>query len=103
MVRLMPMQEFWEGGYLQEVNRQFLHPLGLALAIAVGPEGNVTRQVSVWDARDDPEGFAFEAGMMLRAKGLKVQAEIAKRRKSRLAALGYFIQPLPEEDETCPE
>ena len=29
--KYMPIKEFRERGYLQELNRRFLHPLGLAL------------------------------------------------------------------------
>lgn len=44
-INYMDMQEFREFGYLQEVNRQFLHPLGLAFSVkspgwtkdAIGP------------------------------------------------------------------
>lgn len=35
----MGVKEFREEGYLQEANRQFFHPLGLALEIIVLPDG----------------------------------------------------------------
>lgn len=97
MVKLISIQEFWEGGYLQEINRQFLHPLGLALAIERTPAGTC-RIVGVFDARGDPEGFRFGEDMMLRSKGLAVMDEQQRRRESREAALGYYVQPLPEGD-----
>lgn len=34
----LPVREFVDGGYLQEVNRKFLHPLGLALEVTVAHE-----------------------------------------------------------------
>lgn len=34
-VKRMPVNEFRDDGYLQEVNRRFLHPLGLALEVTV--------------------------------------------------------------------
>lgn len=37
-VKRLPVQEFAEHGYLQEVNRTFLHPLGLALEVTVAHE-----------------------------------------------------------------
>ena len=50
-----------DGGYLQEANRQFFHPLGLALALEDGA-------LRVWDCRDDPEGICFADGLPLRAR-----------------------------------
>ena len=32
-IKLITPKEFAEKGYMQEVNRRFLHPLGLAIAI----------------------------------------------------------------------
>src|SRR5438445_10887455 len=37
-IKHMPIREFVDEGYLQEVNRQFLHPLGLALEVTVASE-----------------------------------------------------------------
>lgn len=34
----MAISEFRDGGYLQEVNRRLLHPLGLALEVVQSPE-----------------------------------------------------------------
>jgi hypothetical protein len=34
----MSVKEFREAGYLQELNRRFLHPLGLALEVVVNEE-----------------------------------------------------------------
>lgn len=53
-------EEFKNEGFLQEVNRQFFHPLGLALALDVdksSPTGVL--QIEVWDERGDPEGWFF--------------------------------------------
>lgn len=38
-IKWMGVKEFREEGYLQEANRQFFHPLGLALEIIVLPDG----------------------------------------------------------------
>jgi hypothetical protein len=61
MSEYVPVKEFRERGYLQEVNRLFFHPLGMALAVEQGDDGE-WRFVGVLDARDDPEGFMFEDG-----------------------------------------
>ena len=57
--KLLSIKEFQKGGYLQEVNRLFFHPLGLALAIEVDEEKDEYRLKEIWDARDYPEGFVF--------------------------------------------
>jgi hypothetical protein len=41
------IKEFGEAGYLQEVNRKFFHPLGLALEIVVDDDGS-ERLGGVW-------------------------------------------------------
>ena len=102
----MDPKAFQEFGYLQEVNRMFFHPLGLALGIAkwthsdaypnvVG--GGTPRASSEWvfvvfDSRDDPEGVRFE-GFDLTAKADRVAQEWQRRREARESALGYQIQP----------
>ena len=48
-------KELQEAGYLQEVNRQFFHPLGLALAV----DHDGKAPLMVLDNRDDPEGMFF--------------------------------------------
>ena len=99
-VKMMDIQEFWRGGYLQEVNRQFLHPLGLALSIEVDPDGNAYEIGGIWDCRNEKfgdEGFMFKDGMMDRERGLSVIEEQERRKPIRETGLGYWIQPLPEE------
>ena len=39
-IKRMSIKEFREKGYLQELNRQFLHPLGLALEIIINEDGS---------------------------------------------------------------
>ena len=90
-IQTMALQEFMDFGYLAELNRQFLHPLGLALAI--DPED---RTVAVWDAREDPEGWSFNSEVILQlsAKAGRVAEEFATRMAVRLEKLGYGVQPL---------
>lgn len=87
--------EFQSEGYLQEVNRQFLHPLGLALEVVKHDDGT-TAIGGVWDYRDDPEGIAF-GGMDLADKARHVAALWVDRAPARLAALGYVVQPIVPE------
>lgn len=82
--------EFSKRGYLQEVNRLVLHPLGMALEVEVDEDGS-SRFVGVWDYRDDPEGFYFTAGID-QEKAAAVEAERMRKAPIRRKALGYVIQ-----------
>lgn len=61
------LKEFVEFGFLQEANRQFFHPHGLALSVTLPTtddyaNGDYSNGVlSIQDARDDPGGFVFAA------------------------------------------
>ena len=58
-IKKMNINEFRTKGYLQELNRAFLHPLGLALEISIDDNG--TEKISgIQDHRDDPEGVIFD-------------------------------------------
>lgn len=55
----LDLKEFVEKGFLQEANRLFFHPLGLAMSIEVDDNGNY-KLGDIWDYRDDPEGVIFD-------------------------------------------
>jgi hypothetical protein len=118
--KYLDLAELQSEGYLQEVNRQFFHPLGLALSILAenrceecdeewDPEqeqcakcGNRTwqthiRELSIWDAREDMEGIYFDDGVDP-AKADNVASQLLERAPAREAALGYIIQPIVRED-----
>lgn len=91
--RYMPLEDFVDFGYLQELNRQFLHPLGLALEVRRHGDGTV-ELAGVWDARDDPEGIVFDPAPDL-DKAARVGGDFLARSLIRSAALGYIVQPVP--------
>ena len=92
-IKRIDIKEFREGGYLQEVNRRFLHPLGLALEIVREDDGT-ERLGGVWDYRDDPEGMFFAGDYSdLLLKYRKVQAEWDRMETTRVPAMGYMVQP----------
>lgn len=53
------VEEFKKQGFLQEVNRCFLHPLGLALEVTIDDNGKETIS-GIWDSRDDLEGIIYD-------------------------------------------
>lgn len=95
----LDIREFVESGYLQEVNRRFLHPLGLALAVSAeqGSNGEMVdfRLTGVWDFRDDPEGIYF-GGEIDAAKVRRINAEWQQRAMTRRDALGFIVEPAPQ-------
>jgi hypothetical protein len=89
-IKRMDPAEFQSEGYLQEVNRRFLHPLGLALEVVRHDDGMITLG-GIWDYRDDPEGISF--GDDVAAKAAHIDSLWASRLPARTAALGYMVQP----------
>lgn len=90
-IRRMTAAEFRACGYLQELNRRFLHPLGLALEVQIHEDGTESFG-GVWDYREEPEGMVF-ADTDLSEHALKVDTEWELKRTAREAALGFMIQP----------
>jgi hypothetical protein len=98
--------EFKELGYLQEVNRRFFHPLGLALEVETDDSTGASKISGIIDARDDEEGFVFDAivsgehdvdlkraDSIIRRKQF-VDDELSKRCDRRWLELGWDIQPV---------
>jgi len=102
MIKKISIKEFREIGYLQELNRQFLHPLGMALEINVEEEDGTETLGGIWDSRDDPEGIIYdlENSGSGRVKAFSEKRDrvhkLAKdKRNSRVAALNYVVEPIP--------
>ena len=79
-------QELIDLGILQEANRRFFHPLGLALEI------DSVNKISIQDHRDDPEGMIFADGVMEYSKYKKFEEFRHQRHSARLEGLNYIIQ-----------
>lgn len=104
--KTLNVKEFIDHGYLQEVNRQFFHPLGLALSVEVDCADGVIgdaeffrsqMKVSILDSRDDPEGFIFGPDMIDRNKAMRIREEFLEMMRSRITTLGFAVQPIPPE------
>lgn len=85
--------EFRGAGYLQEVNRQFFHPLGVALAVHPGHTVDLDGYfaVCVLDSRHDPEGFVFSdlTAQVEADRAHWIRAEQRRTSNARSALLGY--------------
>lgn len=125
-VKRIDIKEFREGGFLQEANRHFFHPLGLALETVVDEceacdgvgqrgkgavaepcpachaTGQTERLGGIWDYREDPEGITFDGGYGLdREKAANVTREFVRHLKVRnqMFEVEDGVQPLPPADE----
>lgn len=83
--------EFRELGFLQEANRLFFHPLGLALEIVTHEDGTVSFG-GVWDYREDAEGIAFNDAPDEK-KAHYVEVERRRHEAARIALFGQSVQP----------
>jgi hypothetical protein len=89
-IKRMDIADFREQGFLQEANRQFFHPLGLALEVVTDAEtSEPVRLGGIWDYRDDPEGILFGGEIAVDpGKVASVAAEAERHRIPREAILG---------------
>ena len=102
--KYMDLEEFVQHGYLQEANRQFFHPLGLALEVHAVDRGDsgVAGELWIWDCRDDPEGIVVgtdqEAVMWATPIRVEMRDLVASvletHRAAREALFGSVIQPI---------
>lgn len=65
----MSIEEFRSVGFLQEANRLFFHPRGLALEVVIDDDG-CAHLSGIWDSREDPEGIVFADALDLGQVGL---------------------------------
>lgn len=89
-MKYMELRDFVRLGFLQEANRQFFHPLGLALEVSKGDDGKLSVS-GVWDFRSDPEGIFFDEVDL--AKCAEVREERKRHEDARIKKFGYVIQP----------
>lgn len=104
-IKRMSVKAFRAQGYLQELNRRFLHPLGLAIEVVVDDEDGTMSFGGVWDYRDDPEGIRFDYAdkgfsppdRVNRARENMdwIAVQEMERKPTREAALGFWIEPIP--------
>lgn len=93
----MDVAEFRSLGFLQECNRLFFHPRGMALAVCEDDNGKQSI-AGIWDYRNDPEGVAFETldDDESRRNRETSQAEYERHVDARVALFGDPIQQVPE-------
>ncbi len=88
-IKLMDIKEFREKGFLHEANRQFFHPIGLALQVGLLEDGSEVLG-GIWDYRDDPEGMFFGNNELSQLKINNIEELKKSKHTTRFfAARGY--------------
>jgi hypothetical protein len=93
MAKQLTIEDFQNLGYLQELNRTFLHPLGLSLGISIDDKGE-KQLYAIFDHRDEKSGPVFKAGQLSQEKVDFVEAQRKERNQVRLNQYGFDIQPV---------
>lgn len=85
-MKKMEISDFYSEGYLQELNRLFLHPLGLAMVVEEDEEGNIFFN-GIEDNRDDPEGFLYGEDIL--------DLEVVEEIKANMKARAFYRRKIP--------
>ena len=83
------IKELREMGLIHELNRLFLHPMGLALEDVISDNGE-EKLGGIWDYRDDPEGILFTK--LDKEKMANIKKFREEKLKKRKETLGFEIQ-----------
>lgn len=103
-MKYLTIEELTDFGLLQEINRQFLHPLGYALEVTVVSSKDVQAICRIQDHTDDPEGVRFDEEYLaeniddFRQKYINYMEMMFCRQVIREQNLGFRIQPLGKND-----
>ena len=92
-IKRIGIKEFREKGFLQEANRQFFHPLGLALEVSIDNETGEEKLNGVWDYRNDAEGILFGDNTIDTQKVADVKSLYDEKSKVRMERYGFIVQP----------
>lgn len=85
-ITMIDVKEFREKGFLQEANRLFFHPLGLALEVIIHDDGTESLG-GIWDYRDDEVGLFYDPDDLDPQKKYNVEQEGYRHAVPRLKAL----------------
>jgi hypothetical protein len=92
-IKRMDIKEFRESGLLAELNRAFLHPLGLALEVSIKDDGT-EKLGGIWDYRDDPEGMLYSKEHFPTEKIKNAQEFMKQKHEQRMKTLGFVYQEI---------
>lgn len=97
-----PITFLRSSGLLFEINRQVLHPFGLALAVQLPDEDDARQEegvIQILDSREDKEGFVYDEESFIhgieKMNSLLEEFGSAKL-EERVEELGYIVQEHPD-------
>ncbi|MGZ5444585.1 MAG: hypothetical protein ACXW5U_19985 [Thermoanaerobaculia bacterium] len=97
-MKLVDEDELARTGILLEINRQFLHPLGLSLLFATMTRDG-SRRLIFLDSREDGDGTRYAEDVIAHPAIQEKAISFARLRQARLEPryeeLGYIVQPVP--------
>lgn len=92
-LKTLSIKDFKDFGILQEVNRLFFHPIGLALYIIVDEDDPEKVSLGgILDYRGDPEGVYYGEGFITEKNKLYTKRLREMKREARVAIFGHHIQ-----------
>jgi len=104
-IKRIDIKEFREKGYLQELNRRFLHPLGLALEVIINEKGE-HKLGGIWDFREDLEGIYYDLKNSdnkrierFRKNSNYIDDKLNTRKEKRTVTIGSLIELIPGNTE----
>ena len=98
-IKHISIKEFREKGFLQEVNRQFFHPIGMALEVIIDEAENETLG-GIWDYRDDSEGMLYGNDCLPeKYKALETLRLQEEKAHIRVKRFGWVQQPLQRDND----
>lgn len=84
---------FSKVGYINEINRLFLHPVGLSMILE--DDGDI----KILDCTDIPGGLVFtEIDEQFKAKSDLILENYSNRSLERINKYGWSVQPLSKEE-----
>jgi len=102
-VNRIDIREFRESGFLQELNRKFLHPMGMALEVIIDDEDGSESLGGIWDYREDDEGVYYdiehsdeETIKSFTKKAKFVEEHYNKVTQKRFKKLGFIVEPIED-------
>jgi len=108
-MKYLKIKDFREKGYLQELNRRFLHQLGLAIEIKISDDGDEVIS-GIQDHRDDEEGIYYDIANsesdrkeVFKKKKEFIDNELKQRNLKRKENIGFTIEEVPNSVEVYGE
>jgi molecular chaperone GrpE len=102
-IKKIDIKEFRESGYLQEVNRRFFHPLGLAIEVTKEDDEFIS---GICDYRDDIEGIYYDINNSDEERKSKfkknkdfIDKQLKIRLSNRKSKLGFGVEPIKDSPE----